>query len=63
MIGKEKEHWRQLCERAAVEQDPKKLVELAKEIIRILDEKEARLKRGNNPSDNRGNNPSDPGPH
>jgi len=34
----------QLCERAASEQDPEKLMELVKEINRILEEKERRLK-------------------
>ena len=42
MIGKDKEYWRQLCEQAANEQDPEKLLQLAKEIVRILDEKEER---------------------
>ena len=34
----------QLCERAATEQDPEKLMELVKEINRLLEEKERRLK-------------------
>ena len=51
MIGKDKERWQQLCEQAANEQDPDKLLELAKEIVRILDEKEERLKRRNKPAD------------
>ena len=55
MIGTDKERWRQLCEQAANEQDPKKLMDLAREIIRILDEKEALLKRGNVPSGSRPN--------
>jgi len=49
MIGKDKEYWRQLCEQAANEQDPDKLLELAKEIVRILDVKEERLKRATKP--------------
>jgi hypothetical protein len=45
MQGENKERWRELCEQAAVEQDPAKLHELVKEINRLLDEKEVRLKR------------------
>jgi hypothetical protein len=33
-----------LCEQAATEQDPQKLLELINEINRILEEKERRLK-------------------
>ena len=33
----------QLCEQAAVEQDPKKLLELVREINRMLEEKQGRL--------------------
>jgi hypothetical protein len=39
-----KELWMKLCEKAAVEQDPEKLVALAQEICRLLDEREKRLK-------------------
>ena len=45
MRGKTKELWEQFCERAAVEQDPEKLVQLVKEINRMLEEKETRLKQ------------------
>ena len=38
-----KNEWRKLCEQAAVEQDPQKLLELAREINRMLEEKEQRL--------------------
>ena len=38
------EEWTQLCERAALEQDPEKLMLLVSEISRMLDEKEKRLK-------------------
>ena len=48
---KNQEHWKELCAQAAVEQDPAKLIELSKEIIRLLDEKEARLKNAVRPSD------------
>ena len=41
---KDKERWRELCEQAAVEQDPEKLMELVAEITRLLDEKQKRLK-------------------
>jgi hypothetical protein len=43
MIGDDKEHWKVLCEQAAVEQDPQKLVELIKQINRLLEEKQSRL--------------------
>ena len=45
MRGKTKELWEQFCEQAAVEQHPEKLVQLAKEINRMLEEKENRLKQ------------------
>jgi len=35
--------WRELCKQAAVEQDPDKLRELTREIIRLLDKKKKRL--------------------
>ena len=41
---KDKEHWMELCAQAAVEQDPVKMLELVKEINRLLEEKEQRLK-------------------
>lgn len=41
---KDKERWMELCSKAAVEQDPQKLMELVREIERLLAEKEARLK-------------------
>ena len=41
MVNSE-ERWRQLCAKAAVEQDPEKLMELVKEISRLLDEKQSR---------------------
>ena len=45
MQGENGDHWRKLCEQAAVEQDPDRLLLLAQEISRLLDEKEERLKR------------------
>jgi hypothetical protein len=41
--GETKERWLLLCEQAAVEEDPERLLELVKEINRILEEKEKRL--------------------
>jgi hypothetical protein len=43
MQGPIKERWRDLCERAATEQDPKKLMPLVKEINQLLEEKQSRL--------------------
>lgn len=40
-----KEMWIQFCELAAVEPDPEKLMQLVKEINRVLEEKENRLRR------------------
>jgi hypothetical protein len=42
--GEKREIWMHLCEQAAVEQDPDKLMDLIKEINRLLEEKELRLK-------------------
>jgi hypothetical protein len=44
MKGKTRELWEQLCEQAAVEQDPEKMLKLISEINRLLSEKEERLK-------------------
>jgi len=44
MKGEKLEQWRQLCELAATEQDPERLLALVKEINRLLDEKEKRLR-------------------
>jgi hypothetical protein len=43
MQGPNKERWIQLSEQAAVEQDPKKLLELVHELNALLEEKELRL--------------------
>jgi hypothetical protein len=43
MQGPNLERWQELCRQAATEQDPKRLMELTAEIIRLLDEKEQRL--------------------
>ena len=45
MKGPLKEHWMNLCEQAAVEQDTEKLMLLIQEINRLLEEKEQRLHR------------------
>jgi hypothetical protein len=45
MKGEIKERWMELCEQAAVEQDPAKVRILAEEINRLLQEKEVRLTR------------------
>jgi hypothetical protein len=44
MQGETKEQWMHLCELAANEQDSEKLLALVKEITRLLDEKDKRLK-------------------
>jgi hypothetical protein len=43
MEGPNKERWIQLCEQAAVAQDPAKLLELVNELNALLEEKELRL--------------------
>jgi UDP-N-acetylglucosamine 2-epimerase len=43
MQGKTKEAWRHVCEQAAIEHDPDKLMELVSQINRMLEEKENRL--------------------
>jgi hypothetical protein len=43
MKGETGERWRQLCELAAEEQDPQRLMELIEQINRMLEEKEKRL--------------------
>jgi hypothetical protein len=42
--GNNKEEWLRLCEQAAVEKDPEKLLVLCQEISRLLEEKEKMLK-------------------
>ena len=39
-------HWKQICRRAAVEQDPKKLLELVKQLNRLVVQRMDGLKRG-----------------
>ena len=45
MQGETVERWRELCEQVTTEQDPDRLIELAHEIVRLLDEKEERLQK------------------
>jgi hypothetical protein len=51
MKGEKLEQWRQLCELAAIEQDPERLLALVKEINRLLDEKEKRLREKSDQSE------------
>ena len=44
MQGEKAEQWRALCEQAAIEQDPEKLMRLIEQINRLLEEKEQRLR-------------------
>lgn len=48
MKGEKKEIWMNLCEQAAIEQDPDKLMDLIRQINQLLEEKERRLKGGSN---------------
>jgi hypothetical protein len=43
MRGQNRERWKELCEQAANEQDPEKLLELTAEIDRLLSEKYDRI--------------------
>jgi hypothetical protein len=45
MKGERGERWRDLCSKAAQEQDPDRLLDLIRQINELLDEKEQRLKR------------------
>jgi hypothetical protein len=47
MKGENREQWMRLCEQAAEEQDPEKLMALVNEINRLLDEKHNRLTTNN----------------
>jgi hypothetical protein len=52
MQGEANERWMELCEQAAKEQDQVRLSELVKEIDRLLEEKQARLKAARKPAVN-----------
>lgn len=45
MRVKAKEQWEELCRQAAIEQDPRKLLQLVTEINRLLAQKQERLGR------------------
>ena len=51
MSEHKKERWRELCELAAVEQDPQRLHELVREIIRVLEAKEQRSPQASSSTD------------
>ena len=38
-----KEHWKELCEQIAIEQDPTRFMALVDELNKLLEEKERRL--------------------
>jgi hypothetical protein len=42
---KDREKWMELCRQASVEQDPKKMLEITAEIIRLFDEKDEKEDR------------------
>jgi hypothetical protein len=46
MSAENKEHWMRLCELASKEQDPNRLMELVREITRLLEIREQALKSG-----------------
>ena len=51
MEERQKEEWMRLCEQAAYEQDPEKLMALVQEINRLLDEKHQRLQKAVSPTE------------
>ena len=53
MSEQKKELWRELREQAAVQQDPQKLHELVREIIRILEAKEQRSQQPSSNTDSK----------
>ena len=50
VVGKTKERWRELCDLAAVVDDPKMFAKLARDIKRLLDAEEKRLNGEDLPS-------------
>lgn len=44
MRGETKERWRELCERAVIEQDPNKFVATIQELLQVLEDRERRRK-------------------
>jgi len=53
MNDKTKERWLQLCEQAAVEQNPERLLKLVNEIVRMLDAKNERMQQASSPDSSR----------
>ena len=51
MNSERKQEWMRLCELASKEQDPEKLMELVREITRLLEEREAAIKAKKNTSE------------
>jgi len=51
MIGGNKERWREVCEQASIEQGTDKLLNLVREINRLLEQKQPRLNRNRKPED------------
>jgi len=50
MQGETGERWKKLCEQAASEQDPARLMQLIREVNELLTEKELRLQLLQKPS-------------
>ena len=42
MRGETKERWRELCERAVVEQDPHRFIATVQELLQVLEEEDER---------------------
>jgi hypothetical protein len=51
MNSEDKQQWMRLCELASKEQDPQKLMELVREITRLLEERETAIKAGKSTSE------------
>jgi len=51
MSSEQKQEWMRLCELASKEQDPEKLMELVREITRLLEERETEIKAKRTTSD------------
>jgi hypothetical protein len=49
MQGPQRERWLELCELAATEQNPEKLLQYVQEINRLLDEKQKRVNQPSKP--------------
>jgi hypothetical protein len=45
MQGEDLERWQRICKEAAAEQDPHRFLELTREILRMLTEKQRRLEQ------------------